>query len=92
MSLNKTFQLNALKRDFDSMVQNASADVQQAYNAKEYLENLLVAVKGSSDSAYPGLEPVIDAMEDAVVSTHPHYRYLVGGSNSFYDVYCVSIL
>lgn len=72
------------------MEEKASPDVKQAYNAKEYLENLYVAVQGSSDSTYPGLGPVIDAMEDAVISSHPRYRYLVGGSDSFYDVYCVS--
>ena len=68
------------------MEEKASPDVKQAYNAKEYLENLYVAVQGSSDSTYPGLGPVIDAMEDAVIRC----RYLVGGSDSFYDVYCVS--
>ena len=73
------------------MAENVSADVQEAYNAKAYLEELYQAVCGSSTSTYPGLEPVIDGMEDAVVSTHPKYRYLIDGSNAFYDIYCVCI-
>jgi hypothetical protein len=47
------------------MAENVSADVQEVYNAKAYLEELYQAVCGSSTSTYPGLEPVIDAMEDA---------------------------
>lgn len=84
-------QLKAIKRDFDTMADKVSPEVQDVYNAKQYLEDLYKAVCGSSNSTYPGLKPVIDAMEDAVVSTHPKYRYLIGGSNSFYDVYCVCI-
>ncbi|XP_052069777.1 D-beta-hydroxybutyrate dehydrogenase, mitochondrial-like isoform X2 [Mytilus californianus] len=80
--------LKAIKRDFNAMAEKVSAEVQEVYNAKQYLEDLYKAVCGSSNSTYPGLKPVVDAMEDAVVSTHPKYRYLIDGSNSFYDVYC----
>lgn len=80
--------LKTIKRDFDMMAEKVSPDVQEAYNAKQYLEDLYQAVCGSSSSTYPGLGPVINAMEDAVVSTQPKYRYLIDGSNSFYDIYC----
>ncbi|XP_071108224.1 D-beta-hydroxybutyrate dehydrogenase, mitochondrial-like [Haliotis cracherodii] len=70
------------------MISAASHDVITAYGP-QYLDTMFEgAVKGCSTS-FPNLEPVMAALVASVRSISPQNRYLVDGSNQWFDVDCV---
>ena len=79
-----------MEKDIESMWSEASEEVQETYD-KEYLYSLYEAGKSTAKTTYPTLAPVLNAMEDAVINVSPKYRYLIGGGNTFYDIYVVCI-
>lgn len=58
--------------------------------SRQHLKNLLKAFDTVPANSHPTLDPVINAMTDALTSGDPEIRYLVDGSNSFIDMHCVS--
>ena len=67
----------------------ASEDVKGAYG-RAYIDALIQGVRGQGQTYAPTLNPVIEAMEDAVTNESPEERYLVDGSDKVLDKYCVS--
>ena len=73
------------------MWDNASEDVRRTYG-RDYLDDMIDAqekrIKGSALTT----KPVIDALEDALVSDRPQTRYLVDGGDGWLDIGTVSCL
>jgi len=80
-----------MKRTLEDGWKNASEEVRQAYGS-EYVEALLEGIKGAGQTSAPNVEPVLDAMQEAICSESPQYRYLVHGGTKPLDWYCVSSL
>uniref|UniRef100_A0A2C9JRZ2 Uncharacterized protein n=1 Tax=Biomphalaria glabrata TaxID=6526 RepID=A0A2C9JRZ2_BIOGL len=78
--------LKRIKSDLDAQWAEASDDVRQFYG-QAHLQQQLEDCKNSSKTSAPNIEPVLKAFEDALVNPCPHIRYLVRGSNSFFDFY-----
>ena len=68
----------------------ASEDVKKAYG-RAYIDALIEGVRGQGQTYAPTLDPVIDAMDDAVTNERPNDRYLIDGSDKPLDRYCVSM-
>ncbi|KAH3869724.1 D-beta-hydroxybutyrate dehydrogenase, mitochondrial-like isoform X2 [Dreissena polymorpha] len=70
--------------------QNASDEIKAAYGRK-YIDDEIEGLKSASRTSAKFIEPVINAMHDAVANERPEYRYLVnGGTKPAVDWYCVS--
>ena len=67
----------------------ASSEVKNAYG-REYMDELVNGIKNAGTWCAPSLDPVIDAMVDAILSETPRYRYLIDGSKKAFDKFCVS--
>ncbi|KAL4234280.1 (2R 3R)-2 [Mactra antiquata] len=70
------------EEEADEMWKNANDDVRKTYTRK-YLDNDLVRQRSSISGSGATTKPVVDALEDAVVSGLPHTRYLVDGGTWF---------
>ncbi|XP_052760123.1 D-beta-hydroxybutyrate dehydrogenase, mitochondrial-like [Mya arenaria] len=66
----------------------ASDEVKEAYG-REYINQQVAGLKASGSTSAPEVEPVVDAMQEAVCNTSPEYRYLIHGSSKPLDWYCV---
>lgn len=78
--------LKRIKSQLDEQWAEASDDVKHFYG-EEHLPRQLEEAKKSASTTAPTIEPVLDAFEDALCSPCPHVRYLVKGSNSYFDFY-----
>ena len=78
-----------MESDINSFWEAASPDVKQAYG-RNYIDALIKGVREGGHTHAPTLDPVVDAMEDAITNEHPKPRYLVDGSDKILDRYCVS--
>ncbi|BFZ03312.1 hypothetical protein BsWGS_06351 [Bradybaena similaris] len=76
--------LKRIKADFDDMWREASDDVKDFYGAA-HLTQQLEDLRKAAGTAAPTIDPVIDAFEDALRNHCPKVRYLIPGSNSFFD-------
>ncbi|WAQ96886.1 BDH-like protein [Mya arenaria] len=66
----------------------ASDEVKEAYG-REYINQQVAGLKASGSTSAPEVEPVVDAMQEAVCNTSPEYRYLIHGSSKPLDWYCL---
>ncbi|XP_060083596.1 D-beta-hydroxybutyrate dehydrogenase, mitochondrial-like [Ylistrum balloti] len=80
--------LRIMRRDFDIMWEEAPQETRETYG-KAYLETQYTNATNVSSTSAPSLDPVIDAMVDALLNSRPQTRYLIGGGNGLIDVYCV---
>ncbi|XP_052811177.1 D-beta-hydroxybutyrate dehydrogenase, mitochondrial-like [Mya arenaria] len=64
----------------------ASPDVKVTYGRK-YVDAYLAQQRASTSGGGLTTRPVVDALEDAVVSTRPHTRYMVDGG--WFDPYAI---
>ena len=71
------------------MWDNASEDVRKTYG-REYLDGMIETQEKSITGSALTTKPVIDALEDALVSDRPHTRYLVDGGEGWLDYHTVS--
>ncbi|XP_060561670.1 D-beta-hydroxybutyrate dehydrogenase, mitochondrial-like isoform X2 [Ruditapes philippinarum] len=67
---------------------NASSNVKSVYG-RQYIDGLINNIRHVGEGGATNTEPVSDAMQDAVENVSPKYRYLVHGTNSSFDKYCV---
>lgn len=77
-----------ITREFDEMWTEASDEMKEVYT-REQLDKVLRDTDALASSTYPTLTPVIDAIVDALTSGDPEHRYIIDGSNSLFDKYCV---
>ncbi|XP_033735353.1 D-beta-hydroxybutyrate dehydrogenase, mitochondrial-like [Pecten maximus] len=80
--------LRVMRRDFDTMWTEATEEVRGTYG-QDYLETQYSNATKISSTSAPTLDPITDAMVDALLNTRPRTRYLIGGSNGLVDHYCV---
>uniref|UniRef100_A0A0B6Z6J6 Uncharacterized protein n=1 Tax=Arion vulgaris TaxID=1028688 RepID=A0A0B6Z6J6_9EUPU len=80
--------LKRIKADFDEMWREASDDVKEFYGHAHFVQQFEGCKKAALTSA-PTIDPVLDAFEDALCNPCPKVRYLIPGSNSFFDFYQV---
>ena len=57
---------------------------------RHYFEVPLIPLRKGLTGANNSTRPVTDAIEDALTSSDPHLRKVVGGGDSFYDSDAVS--
>lgn len=62
----------------DEMWQAASDDVRATYG-KRYMDAMLASQRASIKGGGSSTKPVIDALEDAIMSGRPETRYLIDG-------------
>ncbi|XP_053407090.1 D-beta-hydroxybutyrate dehydrogenase, mitochondrial-like [Mercenaria mercenaria] len=74
--------LKRYREEADEMWQAASEDVRKTYGRK-YIDAVIAKQEGVLTGSATTTKPVIDALEDAIVSTRPHTRYLVDGGGWF---------
>lgn len=70
------------REEADEMWEASSEDVRKTYGRKYFDAELAkqeIVIGGSGDTT----KPVIDALEDAIVSERPHTRYLIDGGTWF---------
>ncbi|KAK7111477.1 D-beta-hydroxybutyrate dehydrogenase, mitochondrial-like [Littorina saxatilis] len=79
-----------ISREFDEMWDEASDEVKEVFS-KQYLDNILHSLEPVAMTTYPTLTPVLEAITDALTSGDPEYRYIVAGSNTLMDKYCVLV-
>ena len=88
--LSLMFQYKRLLANVDEMWGEASEEVKQIYG-KEYLQSWVTAPQGGlSSPSYGNTEPVIKAMEHALVSAYPKSRYILSGTDRRVDFTVVS--
>ncbi|KAK6170638.1 hypothetical protein SNE40_018988 [Patella caerulea] len=77
--------VSRMRQECDEMWDKASHEVKTSYGRDyveaQYSKNVDIAKKTTCTT----LAPVVDAMENAVMNTNPSIRYLVDGSNQWYD-------
>jgi len=78
--------LRKLKKFFDDQWEEASPEVREFYGVG-HLQQEMENAKKSASTTHPTIEPILTAMEDALRSHCPKFRYLVDGSSSYVDVY-----
>ncbi|GFO02341.1 D-beta-hydroxybutyrate dehydrogenase, mitochondrial [Plakobranchus ocellatus] len=80
--------LKRIKSQLDEQWAEASDEVKQLYG-EEHLPRQLEEARKSATTTAPTIEPVLQAFEDALCSPCPKVRYLVKGSNSYFDFYYI---
>ncbi|KAH9520001.1 (2R,3R)-2,3-butanediol dehydrogenase [Bulinus truncatus] len=78
--------LKRIKNDLDTQWDEANDEVRQFYG-HAHLQQQLEDCRNAAKTSAPRIDRVLDAFEDALVNPCPHTRYLVRGSNSFFDFY-----
>lgn len=81
------YQYKRYSEEADEMWEAASDDVRSTYG-KRYLDAMLAKQRTSTAGGGLTTGPVIDALEDAIMSGRPETRYIVDGG--FFDIYTVS--
>lgn len=66
----------------------ASENIKAAYG-RESIDSLINDLRNDCKGSSKDINPVIDAMQDAVENVHPKCRYLIHGSNKLMDKFCV---
>jgi len=84
-------QLVSLEKDMDKQWEEADDSLREIYG-KDYLQQQHQITSQFASTTCNTLGPVVDSLEDAVVSTKPYLRYLVDGSNLPVDTHNVSII
>ncbi|XP_046351850.1 D-beta-hydroxybutyrate dehydrogenase, mitochondrial-like [Haliotis rufescens] len=82
--------LTRMRDEYDEMWEKASSDVKETYG-KAYLDAKYDAFAQSASTTCSTLAPVIDALEDSVCNVKPLARYLVSGSNKWFDYFVILI-
>lgn len=77
-----------IRAEYDEMWQQASPEVKEIFS-RDYMNKTLRDTEDCASTAYPTLTPVIDTMVEALSSCDPEYRYLIDGSNSLMDKFCM---
>ena len=73
------------------MWENGTLEMQQTYG-KPYLNTLLEGQTSSLKTSAKTIDPVTDALVDALRRSRPNTRYIVGGSSSkLFDKSAVSV-
>ena len=67
----------------------ADDEIKSTYG-RDYYNALYSGTEGCRPEGCPTLDPAINAFVDALTNEHPQYRYLIDGTRSYYDFYCVS--
>lgn len=81
--------MDRIGNDFKVMWEEMSEDVRAVYG-KRYIDYHIKSATDSIPTASFHLTPVLGAITNALFSTKPQIRYLVPGSNHWYDIYRVS--
>lgn len=71
------------------MWERANEEIREAYG-REHLEEQLNGLYKAPQNCALSLEPVLRALEDAIVSENPATRYLVDGGRGLLDWHNVS--
>jgi hypothetical protein len=71
-------QFDRYREEADEMWKTATEDVRKTYGRK-YVDAEIAKQENAITGSALTSKPVIDALEDAIVSERPHTRYLVGG-------------
>ena len=87
--VNFNIQLERMESNINGFWEAANPDVKEAYG-RDYIDALIKGVREGGTTHAQTLDPVVDAMEDAITSENPRPRYLVDGSDKALDRYCVS--
>ncbi len=74
---------------YQQLIDSVDDEVRAAYG-QQYLDTYLRVPKMNSGSSDKDVKGVLDAFEDAILSTNPDSRYLVDGIRNRIDVLCVS--
>ncbi|XP_052092374.1 D-beta-hydroxybutyrate dehydrogenase, mitochondrial-like [Mytilus californianus] len=91
-SINSESACDRLKQQIGQMWEEASAEVRELYG-KDYFYRASKRYTEQCSRIDPTLdtekavEPVTDAMEDALINVHPKPRYLVDGGTGMFDGY-----
>ncbi|KAL5018019.1 hypothetical protein ScPMuIL_003741 [Solemya velum] len=81
--------MDGCQRDIATMLTSAGPDVRDCYG-QDSLEEMRKNVQDPKKRLRPpSVDPVIDAMENAITLVNPQYRYLVHEGNTFLDKFCV---
>ena len=82
-------KLQRMENDINNFWDMASPNVKQAYG-RNYIDALVRGVREGGHTHAPTVDPVVNAIEDAIRNEHPKARYLIDGSDKMLDRYCVS--
>ena len=74
----------------EEMWSSAKDDVKETYG-RQYVELPIEPLRKGLTGANNDTKPVTDALEDALTSSDPHTRNIVGGGDGFYDSDAVSM-
>ncbi|XP_033733590.1 D-beta-hydroxybutyrate dehydrogenase, mitochondrial-like [Pecten maximus] len=79
-------QLTRLKKEINYMWEQASDDVRQTYG-RPYFDDIYQGMEKSGLNVVrtQSADPVINAIEDSLISVTPKARYMIGGSFSIVD-------
>ena len=77
----------AIKRkEIDKQWEEATPEVRKHYGKDYFYRPIAVDLE---EHSCPNPDPVLDAIEDALISIDPKTRYLVPGSDRLFDKYAV---
>lgn len=79
MNLYLNTQFQRYRKEADEMWESASSEVREVYG-RRYLDAMLESQRSSIGRGGGSTAPVMDAMEDAILSRRPHTRYMIAGS------------
>ena len=82
--------MKRIRQEYEEFISAANPAVKELISKKHVDEMLDELEVNGPKSTHPTLSPVIDAMIEALSSKDPLYSYLVDGSSSLFDKYCVS--
>ncbi|WAR07737.1 H17B6-like protein [Mya arenaria] len=82
----RKFEFKRYEEELNEIWAAASPDVKVTYGRK-YVDAYLAQQRASTSGGGLTTRPVVDALEDAVVSTRPHTRYMVDGG--WFDPYAI---
>lgn len=81
-------QLERIKNEMDTMWKEAPAEVKEDYG-KDYHFELFSSISRGIARAPSSFAPVVNAMEDALLSEDPKTRYLIAGGKGLFDNFTV---
>lgn len=83
-------KLKRLVEEMEMMWDGADEEIREAYGS-EHLEEQRNGLYQAPENCALSLEPVLRALEDAIVSENPAIRYLVDGGRGLLDWHNVSL-